>query len=375
MSTSNPPDKKNNSADDSKEESEKEELTRAERQALRHEKREERKALRKKRRAERSPWHPLNILWGIGVFFKTLFQIIFFPYVYAFWKIRDTFIFLLDNEPEDLNRPLITAEEGEELPRDQIDEKGFLRSLPMFYFIAGALGGLIGIFVSLDFMDAAWEAVKDFFLNFSWEAAWQVILDILYFIFVTVIFNAIYYTVYGIWWLIRTVFGWVFSENFWIPLVVLVGLGILVVIIIIVINEAEWAGVFIKKLRKFFKAVVNFPKTLWNWLKQGYINFQTVIAQFTYGKKSLDRYTKNYFYRIIIYSSFVTLWIIVSTFIVIVYAEYAEVFQTPGLVYPIGLVVIGIFNGVLFLAFISWFVRTLSKDRYLVEGAEKAQGA
>jgi hypothetical protein len=343
-------------------------LSKSERRALRQKKRALRREKWKKRRNSRSNWHPLNLLYWFGMFLLTLVKIAFFPYVFAYWKIRDTVKFLLTyNSPEHLDRPLISEEDGDVIPKGYLDEKKFIRSLPNFYFLAGALGGLIAIFITFDFMEPVWSGIKYFFDNFSWAYAWDIFLTVIKAIFVDGIWTAIYWTGWGIWWLISTVFGWMFSQNFWVPLLILIALGSLIVVIFVVLNEAPWTEKVMAKIRGFFVNVFTFPKRLWGWIKTAYINFQKMIAQFTYGKNSLDLYKKLYFYRIVIYSSIVTLWIIVSTFIVIIYTETFSVFNTPGLVYPLGLFTIGLLNGVFFLALISFIVRKLSKGRYYID--------
>ena len=101
------------------------EMTKADKRANRQEERAKRRKEREEKRKTRKKWHPLSILRGIGLFFLYIFKIIYFPYVYSYWKIRDTFKFLGRNDPEDLNNDLISEEDGDTIPEGYIDEKGF----------------------------------------------------------------------------------------------------------------------------------------------------------------------------------------------------------------------------------------------------------
>ncbi|TFF99906.1 MAG: hypothetical protein EU542_08585, partial [Promethearchaeota archaeon] len=201
---------------------ERDELTKAQKRAARQAKRSQRRKERRERIKQKKPWHPLRILRGIGLFFLYFFKIIFFPYVYAYWKIRDTIKFLGKNDPEDLKRPLISEEEGDDIPEGYIDELGFLRSLPVFYFIAGALGAIIAIFISFDFMKPLWDAIRNFFVNFEWSEAWALFVNILEVFFVDFIWGALKWIGTGIWKILLYLFS---GERFWVPLSILLALG------------------------------------------------------------------------------------------------------------------------------------------------------
>lgn len=341
-----------------------EELTKADKRALRQEKRAEKRNIREERRKERKKWHPVSILRGIWLFFLYLFKLIYFPYVYAFWKIRDTFKFLGKNDPEDLDGDLISEEDDDVIPEGYMDEKGFLRSLPMFYFIAGTLGGILAIFLVFDFMDPVWKAIGDFFRYFNWTTFFVDIKNILVIIFVDGIWFAISESALWIWGGIV----WLFTGGrFWIPLTVLIVIGIVIIIIAVIFSEVEFSGRIIQKIKAFFKSIFTFPRILWRWLKKAYQWWQLMISRFTFGEKKLKYFKKRFFYRVIIYSSVITLWIIISVFVTVLVIELStEVDVHHQLVYPIGLVIVGIVNGVLILAFLSWFVGILSGEKYVV---------
>ena len=341
-----------------------EELTKAEKRAMRQEKRAEKRQEREERRKNRKKWHPVSILRGIWLFFLWFFKILYFPYVYAFWKIRDTFKFLGQNDPEDLEGDLISEEDNDEIPEGYMDEKGFLRSLPMFYFIAGALGGILAIFLVFDFMQPVWDAIRNFFVNFDWATFWADIGNILNIIFVKGIWFAIRESALWIWGGIV----WLFTGGrFWIPLTVLIVIGIVIIILAVVFSEVEFSGKIIQKIKAFFKAIFTFPKVIGRWLKKAYLWWQLMISRFTFGEKKLKYFKKRFFYRVVIYSSVITLWIIISVFVTVLVTELLGVDVRHQLVYPIGLVMIGIVNGVIILAFLSWFVGVLSGEKYVVD--------
>ncbi|MBK5112951.1 MAG: hypothetical protein KGD59_14690 [Candidatus Heimdallarchaeota archaeon] len=341
-----------------------EEFTSAEKRALRQEKRADKRKECEERRKNRKKWHILSILRGIWLFFLWLFKIIYFPYVYAFWKIRDTFKFLGQNDKENLDRDLISKEDDDEIPDGYMDEKGFLRSLPMFYFIAGALGGILAIFLVFDFMDPVWKAIGDFFRFFDWSTFWADIRHILELIFVD-----------GIWFAMKTSALWIWSGivwlftggRFWIPLTTLIILGIVIIIIAVIFSEVEFSGKIIQKIKAFFKSIFTFPRIVWRWMKKAYLGWQLIISRFTFGEKKLKHFQKRFFYRVVIYSSVITLWIIVSVFVTVLTTEMLGVDVRHQLVYPIGLLIIGVVNGVFLLAFLSWFVGILSGEKYVVD--------
>lgn len=342
-----------------------EELTKADKRALRQEKRAKKRKDREEKRKNRKKWHILSILRGIWLFFLYLFKFIYFPYVYAFWKIRDTFKFLGRNDSEDLDQDLISEEDDDEIPVGYLDEKGFLRSLPMFYFIAGALGSILAIFLVFDFMDPVWKAIGDFFRYFDWATFFADIKNILVIIFVD-----------GIWFAIRESALWIgegivwlfTGGRFWIPLTVLIVIGIVIIIIAVIFSEVEFSGKIIQKIKAFFISIFTFPRILWRWLKKAYQWWQLMISRFTFGEKKLKHFKKRFFYRVVIYSSVITLWIIISVFVTVLVIELStEVDVHHQLVYPIGLVIVGIVNGVLILAFLSWFVGILSGEKYVVD--------
>lgn len=341
-----------------------EKLTNSQKRARRQEKRADRRAAREERRKNRKKWHILSILRGIWLFFLWFFKILYLPVVYSFWKIRDTFKFLGRNDPQELEVDLISEEDKDEIPKGYLDEKGFLRSLPMFYFIAGALGGVLAIFLVFDFMDPVWDAIRDFFVYFDWATFWADIGNILKIIFVD-----------GIWFAIKTAAIWIgdgivwlfTGGRFWIPLTVLVGLGVIIVILAVIFSEVEFSGKIIQKIKAFFKSLFTFPRVIWRWLRKAYLWVQLMISRFTFGEKKLKYMKKRFFYRVVIYSSVITLWIIVSVFVTVLVTELQDVNVWHQLVYPVGVIVIGIVNGVLLLAFISWFVGILSGEKYVVD--------
>ena len=342
----------------------KDEMTKAEKRAIRQEKRAKKRKEREKKRKTRSKWHPLSILRAIGLFFLVLLKIIYFPYVYAFWKIRDTFKFLGRNDPEDLDNDLISEEDGDDIPDGYIDEKAFLRSLPMFYFIAGTLGGIIAIFIAFDFMDPVWKAIGDFFRYFSWASFWADIGNIFKIIFVDGIWVAMKWFGLGI----RDIVVYLFdAERFWITLTIIVVIGVGIIIVAVIFSEVEFSGKFIKKIKAFFKAIFTFPRTLWGWIKKAYKATQIGISRFTFGERKLKFFQKRFFYRVVIYSSVITLWIVLAQFGVVLGTELAEQDVNYKLLYPSIMVAIGIINGVILLAFLSWFVGILSKDKYIID--------
>ena len=355
-----------------KEEKKKEEyegLTKSQKRAKKQQERAQRRRERKERIKQKKPWHPLRILRGIGIFFLVILKIIFFPYVYAYWKIRDSIKFLLRNDKEDLDRKLISEDNGDEIPEGYIDEKGFLRSLPMFYFIAGTLGAVIAIFISFEFMDPVWAAIRDFFVEFSWSTAWALFVDILEAIYVTFLWEMVLKPAgLGIWTALQFLFA---GERFWVPLIILIALGVGIIIIAVIFSEADFSGKFIKKVKAFFSTIFNFPRMLWKWIKQGYQAFQKGISRFTFGNDKLDYYQKRFFYRVVLYSSIVTLWIVVTVITLVIASEAAEVpIENYDILYPVVLVIIGFANGILLLAFLSWLIGLLSGDKYIVDPKE-----
>lgn len=358
-------------------ENESAEISNSQKRQIRWEERALKRKEREQKREERGKGHPLNILRGFGMFFVYLFKIIFFPYVYAWWKTRDTFKFLLVNDKEELDRDLLAEEDGDVIPDGYFDEKGFLRSLPMFYFVAGTLGGIVAIFISFDFMDPVWSWFNYLFENFTWPLAWQYFLQVLEWIFVDGIWTAMRWIGLGIYDILvyigTEIFGGV---KFWVPLVILISIGVAIIIIAVIFSEVEFTGKFMKKFKEIMKAIFTFPKTLWKWIKKGYIAFQNFIAKLAFGPNKLKFYAKRFFYRVVIYSTVITLWIIASVFILVMYTEFnTNIDVHHQLVYPIGLVLIGFVNGIALLAFLSWFVGLLSGKRYIIdiEGYDKAK--
>ncbi|HUU87599.1 MAG TPA: hypothetical protein VMX17_07570 [Candidatus Glassbacteria bacterium] len=358
-------------------ENESAELTNSQKRQIRWEERALKRKEREQKREERGKGHPLNILRGFGMFFVYLFKIIFFPYIYAWWKTRDTFKFLLVNDKEELDRDLLAEEDGDVIPNGYLDEKGFLRSLPMFYFVAGTLGGIVAIFISFDFMDPVWNWFSYLFEHFTWALAWQYFLQILEWIFVDGIWAAMRWIGLGIYnilvYLGNSIFG---GRAFWVPLVILISIGVAIIIIAVILSEIEFTGKFMKKFKEIMKAIFTFPKTLGKWIKKGYIAFQNFIAKLAFGPNKLKFFAKRFFYRVVIYSTVITLWIIASVFILVMYTEFSTTIDVHHqLVYPIGLVLIGFVNGIALLAFLSWFVGLLSGKRYIIdqEGYEKAK--
>ncbi len=337
-----------------------EKLTSSQKRARRQEKRADRRAARVERRKNRKWWHILSILRGIWLFFLWFFKILYIPFVYAFWKIRDTVKFLGRNDPEELDQDLISEEDDDEIPKGYLDEKGFLRSLPMFYFIAGTLGGVLAIFLVFDFMDPVWAAIRDFFVYFDWATFWADIVNILRIIFVDGIWFALKEIGYGIAWLFQ-------GGRFWIPLTVLIVLGIVIIILAVIFSEVDFSGKLLQKFKAFMKAIFTFPRIIFRWIKKAYLWVQLMLSRFTFGEKKLKYMKKRFFYRIVIYSSVITLWIIVSVFVTVLVTELQDVDVWHQLVYPIGVVVIGIVNGVLLLSFLSWFVGILSGDKYVTD--------
>ena len=347
-------------------------LTKSQIRAKKQQERAQRRRERKERIKQKKPWHPLRILRGIGIFFLVIIKIIFFPYVYAYWKIRDSIKFLLRNDKEDLDRKLISKDDGDEIPDGYIDEKGFLRSLPMFYFIAGTLGALIAIFISFDFMKPVWNAIRDFFVEFSWVTAWALFVDILEAIYVTFLWEMVLKPAgLWIWEALKFLFA---GERFWVPLSILIALGVGIIIIAVIFSEADFSGKFIKKIKAFFSTIFNFPKMLWKWIKQGYQAFQRAISRFTFGNDKLDFYQKRFFYRVVLYSSIVTLWIVITVITLVISSEFADVaIENYDILYPVVLVIIGFANGILLLAFLSWLIGLLSGERYIVDPKEFAK--
>lgn len=343
----------NEEKEDSTREKEDEELTKADKREKRQTERAKRRRERKEKIKAKKWWHPLRILRGIGLFLLTIIKIIFFPYVYAYWKIRDTAKFLSRNDTEDLDRTLISKEDGDEIAEGYIDEKGFLRSLPMFYFIAGTLGAIIAILISFEFMDPVWAAIRDFFVNFSWAEAWALFVDI---------FEAIWGAIKTVALFIWDILVYLFSgQRFWVPLSILVALGVGIVIIAVIFSEVEFTGKILRKIKAFFKAIFTFT-----WIINGYHAFQNAIGNITFGKKKLKFYQKRFFYRIVIYSSIITLWIVVTVITLVIASEAAEnIIVLYELVYPIALVLIGFANGLLLIAFLSWLIDKLSGDKYV----------
>ncbi|MFW9922647.1 MAG: hypothetical protein ACFFDW_05070 [Candidatus Thorarchaeota archaeon] len=351
-----------------KEEEEKEELTPVEKRKLRWKTRAEKRLQRAEKRKERRKAHPLNILRGVGIFFLTIFKIIYYPYVYSYYKLRDTYKFLFANSEEDLDRKLLSAKDGDTIPVGYIDEKGFLKSLPMFYFIAGTLGAVIAIFISFDFMDPVWQAIGDFFREFSWTDAWSLFVDILRVIFVDGIWYAMKWIGIGIWHILLYLFD---SSRFWVPLTILIAIGVGITILAVIFSEADFSGKFLKKVKAFFVSIFTFPKILWGWTKKGYNKMQDGVAAFTFGNDKLKFYQKKFFYRVVIYSTVITLWIILAIFLLVILTEYNNnIAVNHKLVYPLGVVIIGFLNGIILLAFLSWFVGILSGQKYIFDKTE-----
>lgn len=341
-----------------------EELTGSQKRAKRQQERSQKRRERKERIKQKKPWHPLRILRGISLFFWIIIKIIIFPYVYAYWKIRDTFKFLSRNDAENLDRTLLSDEDGDTIPEGYINEVGFLRSLPMFYFIAGTLGAITAIFISFPFMDPVWEAIKNFFVDFEWNIAWSLFVDILEVIFVHVIWDTI---IVQVWNWIASILIYLFAgERFWVPLVILITLGIGVVILAVIFSEVDFAGKFLKKVKAFFIAIFTFPKIIWRWMKTAYHAFQKAISRFTFGNAKLKFFQKRFFYKVVLYSTIVTFWIII-TVVVLVIANAADGNEilNVNLVYPIVLLIIGFVNGVLLLAFLSWLMAKISGEKYI----------
>lgn len=344
-------------------------LTKSQIRAKKQQERAQKRKERKERIRQKKPWHPLRVLRGIGLFFLLIIKIIFFPYVYAYWKIRDSIKFLLRNDSEDLDRTLISVEDGDTISEGYIDEKGFLRSLPMFYFIAGTLGAVIAIFISFEFMKPVWYAIRDFFVNFSWANAWALFVDILEAIYVTFLWEMVLKPAgLGIWAALQYLFA---GERFWVPLTILIALGVGIIIIAVIFSEADFSGKFIKKLKAFFSSILNFPRMLWKWIKNGYQGFQKGISRFTFGNDKIEFYQKRFFYRIVIYSSITTLWIVITVITLVIASEAAEVpIEHYDILYPVVLIIIGFANGILLLAFLSWLIGLLSGKKYIVNPAE-----
>ncbi|MBN1330703.1 MAG: hypothetical protein JXA54_14615 [Candidatus Heimdallarchaeota archaeon] len=337
-----------------------EELTKAQKRIKKQEERALKKKQREEKRKTRKWYHPLRILRGIGLFFLYFLKFIFFPYVYAYWKLRDTIKFLSRNDPEDLDRDLLSEEEGDEIPLGYIDEKGFLRSLPMFYFIAGTLGGIIAIFIFFDFMDEVWAAIANFFKYFTWET----FVDILKVIFV----DGIWFALTKIWDGISFAAVWLFTGGrFWIPLTVLIVFGIVAIIIAVIFREADFSGKFLKKFKAFFITIFTFPRILWKLMKKGYLAFQKGISHIAYTERKLKYMKKRFFYRVVIYSLFITIWIIISVFITVLVTELNDTIHNYYIVYPMAVVIIGFINGILLLSFLSWFVGILSGEKYITD--------
>ncbi|HUT81099.1 MAG TPA: hypothetical protein VMZ29_07840 [Candidatus Bathyarchaeia archaeon] len=335
-----------------------EELTKAQKRIRRQETRALKRKEREEKRKARKWYHPLRVLRGIGLFFLYLIKIIFFPYVYAFWKLRDSIKFLSRNDPEDLDRDLLSIEDGDEIPLGYIDEKGFLRSLPMFYFIAGTLGGIIAIFIFFDFMDDVWYAIATFFKSFTWAA----FVDILDVIFV----QGIWFALTKIWFGIKFAAIWLFTGGrFWIPLTVLIVFGVLAILIAVIFREADFSGKFLKKVKAFFVTIFTFPRILWKLMKKGYMGFQKGISHMTYTERKLKYMNKRFFYRVVYYSMFITIWIIISVFITVLVTELNDSIHNYYIIYPIAVVIIGFVNGILLLTFLSWFVGALSGEKYI----------
>ncbi len=346
-----------------------EELTGAQKRTKRQQGRAQKRRERKEKIKEKKFYHPLRILRGIGLFFWIIIKIIMFPYIYAYWKIRDTFKFLSRNDKEDLDRTLFEIEDGDTIPEGYINEVGFLRSLPMFYFIAGTLGAVIAIFISFDFMDEVWLSFRNFFVNFEWSIAWALFVAILNAIFVTVIWEFILVNIgKGI----AAAFTFFFSgDSFWVPLVILIVLGVGIVILAVIFSEVDFAGKFMKKVKAFFISIFTFPKIVWGWMKNVYHTFQKGISKFTFGNDKLIHYQKRFFYRVVLYSTIVTFWIIATVItLVIANAIDGNEIVNEALVYPIVLLIIGFANGILLLAFLSWLIGLISGEKYIVNPKE-----
>lgn len=345
-----------------------EELTGAQKRTKRQQERAQKRRERKEKIKQKKFYHPLRILRGIGLFLWVILKIIIFPYFYAYWKIRDTFKFLSRNDKEDLDRTLLEKEDGDKIPEGYINEVGFLRSLPMFYFIAGTLGAVIAIFISFPFMDPVWEAIKNFFVNFEWSIAWALFVDILEVIFVDIIWAAITWIWNGIVIAVLYLFA---GDRFWVPLIILIALGVGIVILAVIFSETDFTGKFMKKVKAFFIAIFTFPKIVWGWAKKAYHAFQKAISRFTFGNDKLLHFQKRFFYRVVLYSTIITFWIIATVItLVIVNAIDGNEIINVNLVYPIVLLIIGFVNGVLLLAFLSWLIGLISGEKYIVNSEE-----
>ncbi|NHJ47265.1 MAG: hypothetical protein FK733_05700 [Asgard group archaeon] len=331
---------------------EKEKITRSQKVAKRWEKRAQRRLDRDTKRKARKKWHILNILRGIWLFFFTLFKILFFPFVFLYRKSRDTYKFISKRDAEDLELDLISEEDGDAIPLGYIDEKKYLRSLPWFYFLSGLLGAVLTIFITFEFMKEFWKDIGDFLRSLTWQTVWSTFVDILERVFVEGIYEKILIP-------IGNGFQWLFAPNrFWIPLTVLIVIGVGLIFLAIILSEAE--GKVIQKIRDFFTKIGN-------WFKNGFKKIQVGLSRFTFGERKLKYYEKRFFYRVVIYSSAITLWIILSLLIVVIVVEAGQGEVQHDLVYPIMLTVIGIINGVFLLAFLSWFIGILSGDRYIID--------
>jgi hypothetical protein len=329
-----------------------EKLTTAQKMAKRWERRAQRRLDRKERRKARKKWHILNILYGIWIFFFTFFKVLFFPFVFLFRRSRDTYKFITKRDAEDLKQDLISEEDGDIIPLGYIDEKKYLRSLPWFYFLSGLLGAILTIFITFEFMKQFWIDIGNFLRALTWATVWSTFVDILERIFVDGIYDKILVP-------IGNGFQWLFAPGrFWIPLSVLIVIGVAIIFLAIVFSEAE--GKFIQKVREFFRRIGR-------WFKSGFRKIQVSLSRFTYGERKLKFYEKRFFYRVVIYSSAMTLWIILSLLIVVIVVEAGQGEVEHDKVYPIILSVIGFFNGIFLLAFLSWFIGTLSGERYIID--------
>jgi len=348
-----------------------EELTGAQKRALRQKERAQKRRERIEKLKEKKPYHPLRILRGIGLFFLIIIKILFFPCVYAYWKIRDSYKFLSRNDDEDLGQKLITAENNDTIEEGYFDEVGFLRSLPMFYITIGIIGAILAIIISFEFFDPIWTAIRDFFVNFEWAKLWALFVDILEAIFVDIIWVALKWIGNGI----ADIFIFLFAgERFWVPLVILISIGIGIVILAVIFSEVDFSGKFMKKVKAFFKAIFTFPKVVWGWMKDAYHWIQKTISGFTFGNDKLKFYQKRFFYRVVLYSSIISFWIITAVIVLVIANVSVENPIVNGvIVFPIVLLIIGFVNGILLLAFLSWFVGLISSGKYLIDpiGMEK----
>jgi hypothetical protein len=327
-------------------------LTRSQKVAKRWEKRAQRRLDRKERRKARGKWHILNILYGIWIFFFTLFKIIFFPFVFLYRRSRDTYKFITKRDAEDLKLDLISEEDGDTIPLGYIDEKKYLRSLPWFYFLSGLFGAVLTIFITFEFMKQFWIDIGNFLRSLTWATIWSTFVDILERIFVDGIYQKILIP-------IGNGFAWLFAPGrFWIPLTVLIVIGVVLILLAIVFSEAE--GKVIQKIREFFTRIGR-------WFKNSFKKIQVSLSRFTYGERKLKFYEKRFFYRVVIYSSAITLWIILSLLIVVIVVEAGQGEVQHDLVYPIMLTVTGFFNGIFLIAFLSWFIGILSGNRYIID--------